>query len=144
MSTLHYDPHTGAFTRNGKPAGTVGPNGYAYVRHEGRQVLAHRLAWFFVHGCWPALHIDHLDGNPLNNAIANLRDVDRATNMQNRRAARRGNSVGLLGVTRCNGRFRASICVERRQVHIGMFDTAEEAHAAYLTHKRQLHPGCTI
>jgi hypothetical protein len=142
--TMHYDHTSGVFTRDGRVAGTVGANGYAYVRFEGKPHLAHRVAWLLVHGQMPSGHIDHIDGNPLNNAIANLRDVDRFTNMQNRRNPRKGSTTGLIGATPCKGRFRASIMVAGKQRHIGVFDTAQQAHEAYIQFKREKHAGCTI
>ena len=126
------------------PAGSPRKNGYIYILIEGRQLLAHRLAWHVMHGEWPAGHIDHIDGNPSNNAIANLRDVDRAGNMQNRRRPRFGSATQLIGVSPHGERFRASICLNRKQIHLGVFDSAEQAHAAYLTAKRSIHSTCSI
>lgn len=34
----------------------------------------HRMVWFWVYGKWPKGQIDHVDENPLNNRIENLRD----------------------------------------------------------------------
>jgi hypothetical protein len=42
------------------------------------------------------------------------------------------------------GGFKAAIGISGRTVFLGEFKTAEEAHAAYLAKKREVHPGCTI
>jgi hypothetical protein len=42
------------------------------------------------------------------------------------------------------GRLSASVWVGGKRVYLGRFDTAEEAHAAYVAAKRRLHQGCTL
>jgi len=106
--------------------------------------LAHRLAWLYVTGHWPLVHVDHIDGNRKNNAFSNLREADRKTNAQNMRMAHRDNKTGLLGVTAHRKTFVANILVDGCQLRIGRFATAEEAHAAYLNAKRAMHKGCTL
>lgn len=150
---LSYDPATGVFTRlvttnnNGALAGTVAGtpkgNGYLSITLDGVKHLAHRLAWLHVTGAWPQQHIDHINGRKDDNRIANLRDVDRSTNLQNRRAAPR-HSKHLLGVTRNHNRFSAQISVKSEYRYLGTFDTEEQAHAAYVAAKRELHEGSTL
>lgn len=109
--------------------------------------MAHRLVWLHLYGEWPEHGIDHINGRRSDNTAANLRSVPQSENVQNQRKARRDNkSTGLLGVSRPSGRskYRAQIMAQGRNRYLGYFDTPEEAHAAYLAAKRQLHPGCTI
>jgi len=82
----------------------------------------------------------------MNNRISNLRDVTRNTNMQNQRGPRADNTSGFLGVSfyRRLDKWEAGIYVAGRRRHIGVFTTAEEASAAYLAAKRELHAGCTL
>lgn len=129
--------------RMGVQAGTVG-NGRRKIMISGRQYHAHRIAWLLVHREWPKGDIDHIDGNPLNNAIANLRDVSRSVNMQNLKRARSDSKTGKLGTIEKNGRFRACIRVSGKTRHLGYFDDVESAHSAYLAAKRQSHEGCTL
>lgn len=156
-SLLHYDPETGIFTRKVKtsPRGLIGTE-IAYINKRlgrkqidiaGYRSYAARFAWLYVHGVWPEGEIDHIDGDKLNDRIVNLRDVPLAVNRQNLRAATRNNrSTGLLGVflgsTRKN--FIARIQINKKTIHLGTFEKAEDAHLAYLDAKRQLHVGCTI
>lgn len=112
---------------------------------EKRIYLAHRLAWLWVHGSWPAEQIDHINGNSADNRLINLRDVPRSVNMQNRRKPAKHNRSGVLGVRqRENGRWSAELRVNRRSIHLGRFNTKQDAYAAYLEAKRRLHAGCTI
>lgn len=80
----------------------------------------------------PDMQCDHIDCDGLNNTRANLRLATRAQNMHNRRTNK--NSVsGLKGVSFIArlGKFRARIRVNGTQFYLGLFDTAEAAHAAY-------------
>lgn len=151
---LDYEPVTGNLVwrkpvsrsvKVGDIAGTTKDNGYMQVRVGGRKYYAHRLVWLHVHGCWPS-EIDHINGVRSDNRIANLRDIAHAENCQNIRQRKPSNKVGLLGVDRRkgSGKYRAAIKLDDKQIHIGHFSTAEDAHAAYVAAKRQIHAGCTI
>lgn len=156
LEVLAYNESTGVFTRIGggwapgigKAAGTIERVKCARrvnIYIDSQRYRAHRLAWFFVHREWPSGDIDHIDGNPINNAIANLRCVNRSVNMENQRRARSDSKLGILGVSqRSQNSFQAEIGVRGVRHRLGSFDSAEEAHQAYLTAKRQLHVGCTI
>lgn len=156
---IHYEPETGVFTRKvrlaqrhraGDRADTeiTSPRmlGYRRVSLFSQRYLAHRLAWFYTHGVWPARHIDHINGDKGDNRIGNLREADDQLNLENFRHHRVDNKVGLLGVHlhKQSGRWRARIQVHGKTIHIGMFDTPEAAHEAYKEAKRKLHEGCTI
>ena len=88
--------------------------------------------------------IDHINGNPSDNRISNLRLCDRNINLQNQRKAQKHNKLGVLGVSKYGNSYRAQIHVGTKVKYIGSFKTPEEAHVAYLECKRELHPGCTI
>lgn len=145
-----YDPDEGVFIRRkgrggpaGQIAGSLNSGGYRQIHvggHPPRNVLAHRMAWLFCHGSWPEGLLDHRNGDKDDNRIANLRETTIARNLQNRHRPNPDNLSGLLGVAKSGGRWRASICVDGRQYHLGMFGTPEEAHEAYLSAKRELHP----
>lgn len=154
---LHYDPDTGVFTnrvhrgstaRAGHPAGCRSiRDGYLRIRVDGVLYLSHRLAWLYAHGAWPRGEVDHRNGVRADNRLENLRDASSSMNSQNQRTARRDNkTTGLLGASYmvARQRYRASIFVEGKHVHLGLFATALEAHSAYLAAKRAHHPGCTI
>ena len=152
-SVLNYNPLTGVFTRLvstnsrvkvGDVAGCDNGKGYMVFSVLGRLYQAHRIAWLYMHGQWPDGNIDHIDGNPSNNAIANLRDVSQSVNMQNQRLAMSHNTSGYLGVSRNGKRWQAEIQSDGKRRPLGTHDTPVEAHAAYLEAKRRLHPGCTI
>lgn len=147
-----YDPATGVFTwvitrssraRAGDIAGAMTQHGYLTVCIDYGRYYLHRLAWLWAYGAWPSKNIDHIDGDRTNNSLSNLRDVSQMINAQNTKHAR--NASGLMGVYMASANcWVASLCVNRKKVHIGCFRTPELAHKAYLEAKRRLHEGCTL
>jgi hypothetical protein len=101
---------------------------------------AHRLAWLYVYGEWPSDQIDHINRNRSDNRIANLRIATPTQNQANRSVCKR-NTTGFKGVTvdPRTGRFRAKIRVNGKRTHIGVFDSAEEAGAAYVAASRRVY-----
>lgn len=133
LALLDYDPNTGTFLwkKTGKVAGGI-KDGYWVVRINRRNYYGHRLAWLIVKGELPAGDIDHEDLNRANNQFFNLREATPSQNGSNS-AVRRHNKIGLKGVRReKKGRFQAQITVNGKCRRIGRYDTAEEAHAAYV------------
>ncbi len=154
--SLIYSAESGVFTwavskqghkKAGDIAGFKRSDGYVRIKVCQRAVWAHRLAWAWSNGKWPEWQIDHINGDPSDNRLVNLRDVPAAINAQNARKARSRKSGGsLLGAHWCKvwKRWKSSIMTRGVQRHLGWFDSEEQAHAAYVAAKRQLHAGCTI
>lgn len=151
---LSYDEQTGIFRwkvskrglRIGDLAGSKRQHGYIAIRIDKQLIYAHRLAWFYMYGTWPIGEVDHIDGNRLNNSKANLRDVEPIVNKQNIRSARSDNACGLLGVflDKRSNKYVSKLQTNGKQKWLGLFETPEKAHQAYLEAKRQTHEGCTI
>lgn len=140
-----YDPETGRFEwfkdyRRHQRTATKTADGYLCVRIDGKSYRLHRLAWFYVHGKWPTHQLDHKNGNRADNRLRNLREATHAENMKNRRR-HRNNSSGFKGVYPCSQtqKFRAQICVGGKNRSLGYFDTAAEAHTAYVKAASKLH-----
>ena len=124
---------------NSRYAGTIAghvkplPRGYGYVHIaiQGTIFRAHRLVWLYVRGEPVPDIIDHIDHDPLNNRIENLRAATAAQNRANS-FARGGSASGIKGVTISPyGRFRAIIHQDGRAVCLGSFATKDEAIRAY-------------
>lgn len=121
----------------GKVAGSIwtprnSQTSYRQVSIFNRRFHLHRIIWLYMTGKWPA-EIDHRDGNGLNNRWSNLREATRSQNAANC-GAMRTNKYGLRGVCfhKSAGRFQAQIKVDGKNRYLGLFDTKEEARAAYL------------
>jgi len=154
---LHYNPDTGVFTWldradmrpqwNGRYAGkqagfdttTDGKHFYRSIRIFDWPFMAHRLAFLYMTGKWPNQIVDHADLDGLNNKWRNLRPANKIQNGANARLSR-SNKSGFKGVSRdATGRFRATIQENGRQQWLGYYDTAEEAHAVYLSAAKEIH-----
>lgn len=153
---LHYNPETGEFTwlkspmrrvKVGDKAGCLNRlSGRVQIRLKGKQYLAHQLAWLFIHDRWPTNVIDHIDGNPFNNALENLRDVTQQVNMHNQKRIAKHNKSGYRGVCwdSVNKSWRATISIDGRSKTIGRFQTLLQASQAYEAAKRIYHPTAPV
>ena len=147
-----YQPDTGLLLRKtargnrsaGSAAGCEHGDGYLSTTVDGRKCYVHVLIWAMQTGAFPLHQIDHRDGVRSNNKWLNIRPSTPSLNKQNMRRARSDSRIGLLGVGKAGRRFRASIGVNGKYKHLGVFDTPEQAHRAYITAKRKLHPGNTL
>lgn len=147
---LNYDAETGLFTWRvargrsaaGATAGSRHVNGYVCINIDGRGYGAHRLAWLHAHGHTPQV-VDHINGERSDNRLANLRDVTYQVNAENRKGARAGKLIPLMGVRKQSrsGTYTASIKVNGKVLALGGFKTAEEAHSAYMAAKAEHHSG---
>ncbi len=154
LEYFQYNPESGHLVRkiarsNKKPGdlvGTVAHNGYVHISVDGEILLAHRVIWLMVHGAWPTHEIDHINGKKADNRLANLRDVSRSINHQNRRSARSNSKTGILGVRFSERRnhYFSEIKIDGKYKYLGSFSDAEAAQAVYLDAKRKHHPGGTL
>src|SRR5262249_16415636 len=110
------------------------------IRIAQRMYREHQLAWFYMTGRWGRPTIDHRDGNAANNRWNNLRRATWSQNNANRRRPRH-NTSGYKGVyfDRTSGNWRAHICKDWHTNYLGLFPTAEAAHAAYAAAARKHH-----
>jgi hypothetical protein len=154
---MTYDPETGILTWLSRPLSDFQGKGGCHTaetrwkiwnttcsgkealnstRYEGYKVgtifgtlaRAHRVAWALHYGHWPVGEIDHIDGNPANNAIANLRDVDRTGNARNlKRNATNTSGCGGVSFDIRRGQWKAYIWVDGSQRFLGRFDSKFDA-----------------
>ena len=99
----------------------------------------HRLVYWLHNREWDILDsstnnsIDHIDGNPLNNNIENLRLVTHQQNMFNQ--------TRVKGYTwnKERKKWKAQISLNRKRIYIGYFDNEDNARNAYLDAKKKYH-----
>lgn len=138
---LDYDKITGIFTwkatrrakREGGIAGSDQKNHdgkiYRNITIDYKKYSAHALAWLYVYNEYPDM-LDHKDTNSLNNTISNLRKCTFSQNNSNH-TVRKTNKLGVKGVTKCRNKYRATITKDNKRIHLGCFNTIEEAADAY-------------
>ena len=145
---IYYNPDTGIFTwkispsasiKAGEIAGSI-YDGYVRIMIRGRNYRAHRLAYFYMTGEHPKEQVDHINGIRNDNRWSNIRECYQNENQQNRKKLT-NNTSGYIGVswnTKIQ-KWHARIGHCKKIIHLGFFDTAEEAYEAYLNAKSKYH-----
>lgn len=145
---LRYEPETGdiKWRINEESAVFFNAESRGHVHLFGQSWVATHVIWCCQFGQLPKGLIDHINGDPSDNRLANLRDVDHQANGENKRRAMSNNKSGFLGVDfhKKEGRWRATIKHEGKKRHIGYFDDPVAAHEAYVAKKREVHEHCSI
>ena len=116
----------------GKIAGyNIPPHNYKGIKLFNKQYRLHRLVWLYNYGVFPTMDIDHIDGNPSNNKICNLRCVSMSQNQKNK-AMNRNNTSGIMGVRFDSSRNKwfAYIKVNDKLKNLGRYDTVDDAKKA--------------
>lgn len=145
---ITYFPESGDFARltksshNASPSGSVNKHGYIVFSVAGKPYYAHRLAHLLMTGDWPKGQIDHINGDRSDNTWSNLRDVDHADNQRNLHGAQKNSRSGYLGVMymgdkRRGKKYAARIHRKGERHELGYYETAEEAHEAYMKAKKE-------
>lgn len=144
LALFHYDPDTGVFTasenrgrgtgrwKKGRPCGCRTSHGYTQIVVDLRTYMAHRLAWVYMTGRPPENGIDHVNGDRSDNRWRNLREANQSENSGNKRG-HRSTKTGIKGVYPFKGgpRFQARVMKNGKNVFTKVFNTIEEAKAAY-------------
>lgn len=110
----------------GSRAGTV-QNGYTQIKCKFGKVGAHRIIFCMEHGFFPE-EVDHIDGNPSNNRIENLRASTHKQNSTNMKKPSR-NTSGVKGVSfhKTTGKWMPTIRADGKMKYLGIYRTIEEA-----------------
>ena len=132
-----YNPETGdIFNHNNKIVDKVGKTGYINCfyceNNKNYNCKSHRLAWYIMTG-EIAEQVDHINGIRTDNRFVNLRNVSNQKNSFNRK------KVKGYYWRKDIMKYRSYIKLNYKQIHIGYFDTEEEARQAYLNAKKEYH-----
>lgn len=99
-----------------------------YGKHHYRMILMHRL----IMGASTGQQVDHINMDTLDCRRSNLRFCTNAQNQRNR-AKHHDNTSGYKGVDWMKSRqkWRARIMIDRKEIHLGLFDDPIKAAEAY-------------
>lgn len=119
--------------------GTTCKAGYRQIAIAKRNYYAHRLAYLYMTGEWPNCQIDHRGGRD-DNRWSQIRPASASENRCNQGVSAR-NTTGFKGVShyRARNKFVAAIQKNGKVYHLGYFDNAEEAYAAYCRSAKKHH-----
>jgi hypothetical protein len=121
-------------------AGNLNIDGYRRIKICGKKYQEHLLVWFYNYGYFPIKVLDHIDGNPSNNRLENLRECSQSENNRNKGIAV-NNTTGFRGVTYCKKtkKFKSTACLNGKKIHLGYFSTGEEASLVCEAATKDLH-----
>ena len=130
---LRWKIHSNSRAPKGSLAGclTGTKKNYLAVRYQKVRYYAHRVIWEMCNGPIPdGMHIDHINHITTDNRISNLRLVTQSENNKNLPLPCT-NSSKVCGVNwhKLRGKWRAYIKVNNKDVHLGTFDSFDEAVA---------------
>jgi len=127
---LYWKNPTALRVKVGQEAGSLASDGYLRVKYDYKTRRLHRVIWAYHYGdIEKSTLIDHINRDPLDNRIENLRLCNRSQNRSNSGVS---NKLGIKGVSVRGNKFYAQIFKQGTCHYLGTFDTVEEAHAAYL------------
>lgn len=146
---LTYDENTGNFYRNvsnntrhlvGEIAGWLSKEGYKKLSLLGKTYSQHRLAWLYTYGEFPKQVIDHINGNPADNRIVNLRECTRNQNNYNCKL-RKDSSSKIKNVkwNKFHKKWQVAIRVDKKEKHMGYFDDEELAELVAIEARERYH-----
>ena len=131
----------GTRARKGDVVNTSSSSGYYIVGIDKKKYLIHRLIFLYHRGyLTKGLLLDHIDGNKTNNRIENLREVTKSQNAHNSKL-RVDNTSGVKGVAwdELTQKWCSRIKLNRKTYYFGFYDTIEEAKAAAIAGRNELH-----
>lgn len=121
-------------------------HGYGLHYINAKATRAHRISWESVYGeIGDGMHLDHICHNTRCVNPSHLRVVTASQNGQNRKGPNKNSTTGVRGVSRSKmGKpYVATVKKSRKQIHLGRFDTLDEAAAAVAAWRRENMPYST-
>lgn len=130
-SIISYSKESGVFVwkkvkvknqiKKGSVAGYIDKKGYIRIQIDGKNYMAHKLAWLYEYGILPDM-IDHINQVKSDNRIENLRIANSSENAKNRKICS-NNTSGCMGVTWCksSNRWVSRITIDGKRINLGRY-----------------------
>lgn len=112
---------------------------YHVIQIKGQKIKRSQIVFFAANGRWADPLVDHINGNSIDDRITNLREATVQENAMNhkKRKCRSGLPMGVRLVAG-SGRYQARITLNKKQHHLGAYDTPEEAAEVYQKARREM------
>lgn len=112
---------------------------YKSVRIKNKDFKEHR-AIFLIHYGYLPQYIDHIDGNPLNNKIENLREATCSQNQYNAKL-RKDSSSGIKNVRwhKPTKKWSVVIRINKKETYFGIYDDIELAELVAIEARNKFH-----
>lgn len=132
---FNYDPGTGVLTWKirtakrihvGDNAGSINDGKYLRTTIKNKLYLNHRIIFLFYHGYLPK-YLDHIDGNPLNNRILNIRECTSSQNNYNRKYCNNNSGIKGVGWHILKNKWQARLNINGKTRHLGLFENKNDA-----------------
>ena len=118
------------YNPKGKVITAKSKHGYIYLKIKRKfNVFGHHFAWYMTYGNVDFEMLDHINRDRTDNRISNLRIVDNQINCTNQYGK---------GYSKCGDKWKAYIKINYKQKHLGLFNTEQEAHNAYIEAKKTI------
>jgi HNH endonuclease/AP2 domain len=127
--------------RAGSIAGSVNcVTGYWRIKHNHKNLQAHRVVWYLHHQEWPSHEIDHINGNKNDNRIENLRIATRSQNLRNQSTPKK-NKSGHKNVSfdPAKNKWLVRLSVNGKNKSIGRFAEISDAINAAIAARNKYH-----
>lgn len=116
-------------------AGVRSMKPYALTNINGKTVYLHRL----ITNAPKGTVVDHINGDTLDNRKENLRVCSTKENIRNQTLHKdKWQKYRGVDYVKSRSKYRARICLDRKEIHLGLFETAEEAAEVYKTYAKKL------
>ena len=112
---------------------------YWVVQIDGKKYKRGHLVYFLTHGEWAKPCLDHINGDSLDDRPENLRKATVMQNAWNHKSRKRRIDLPMGVRVNCSGKFSARISHQGKQIHLGVFDTPQDASNIYQLKRKELY-----
>jgi len=139
---IDYDPTTGICrwknplsprVHKGDIIGCANKSGHLRIVLNNQHYLLHRIIWLYYYGVFPTYNLDHINQNPSDNRIDNLREATKQCNARNCPNPK-NNTSGVKGVVwnKANNNWRVGMHVNWKHINLGSYKVFDDAVCARL------------
>ena len=123
----------------GDKAGSLRDDGYSHTMINGKLYKNHRIIFLCHHGYLPQF-IDHIDGNPSNNRIENLREATLTQNQYNSKTPY-NNTSGIKGVSwhKKHEKWEVTLQINGKSKYFGIYENIELAELVAIEARNKYH-----